>query len=168
MPETSLLAITRDPLDVAGLIPAVQAEADRSGGQTAAAGALAVFVGVVRGDNGGRRVLRLDYEAYEPLALKALARIASEAREDWPEVVVAIHHRIGPIALGEASVVIVAASAHRAAAFAVSRFAIERLKQIAPIWKREYFEGGDVWIEGASADPADPEARDEARRRACA
>jgi molybdopterin synthase catalytic subunit len=168
MSETCLLAITRDPLDVGDLIAAVQAEADRVTGRAAAAGAAAVFVGIVRGENAGRRVLRLEYDAYEPLAVKTLGRIAAEAREDWPEVVVAIRHRIGPIALGEASVIIVAASAHRAAAFAASRFAIERLKQIAPIWKREFFEGGDVWIEGASADPADPEAREEARRRACA
>jgi molybdopterin synthase catalytic subunit len=115
-----------------------------------------------------RRVLHLEYEAYEPLALKSFARIDAEAREVWPGAVLGIHHRVGTLALGEASIVIVAASPHRAEAFAVCRFAIERVKQIAPIWKREYFDGGDVWVEGATADPGDADAREEARRRACA
>ena len=80
----------------------------------------------------------------------------------------ALHHRIGRLAIGEASVAIAASSAHRADAFAACRYAIERVKQIAPIWKREFFEGGDVWIEGATADPDDERARAEAERVACA
>ena len=79
-----------------------------------------------------------------------------------------LHHRVGTLGIGEASVIIAAASPHRAEAFAACRYAIERIKQIAPIWKREYFEGGDCWIEGAVADPDDAAARGEARRRACA
>ena len=78
-------------------------------------------------------------------------RIGVEAAERWPSASLAIHHRIGRIAIGEASVVIAAASAHRADAFAACRYAIERVKQIAPVWKHEHFEGGDVWIEGATA-----------------
>ena len=93
-------------------------------------------------------VLWLDYEAYAPLALKAFEQIAAEAAEQWPGARLAIHHRIGRVAIGEASVVIAAASPHRADAFAACRYAIERVKQIAPIWKHEHFEGGDVWIEG--------------------
>ena len=80
----------------------------------------------------------------------------------------ALHHRIGRLEIGEASVAIAAASAHRADAFAVCRYAIERVKQIAPIWKREFFDGGDIWIEGATADPDDARARADAERAACA
>jgi molybdopterin synthase catalytic subunit len=85
----------------------------------------------------------------------------------WPSARMALHHRTGPVALGEASVVIAAASPHRADAFAVCRYAIERVKQVAPVWKREFFEGGDVWLEGATADPSNAAAREEAYRRAC-
>jgi molybdopterin synthase catalytic subunit len=124
------------------------------------------FVGLVRDHNAGRRVLWLDYEAYEPLALKAFAQIGDEAAGRWPAVRLAIHHRTGRVAIGEPSVAIGAASAHRADAFAASRFAIERVKQIAPIWKHEHFEGGEVWIEGATADPGDEAAREAAFERA--
>ncbi len=99
---------------------------------------------------------------------KAFERIAAEVAARWPGVRLALHHRIGRLEIGEASVAIAAASAHRADAFAACRYAIERVKQIAPIWKREFFEGGDVWIEGATADPDDERARAEAERVACA
>jgi molybdopterin synthase catalytic subunit len=131
-------------------------------------GALAMFVGVVRDHNAGRTVRFLEYEAFEPLALKAFARIAAEARDAWPHVRLAIAHRVGTLQVGEASVVIAAGSPHRADAFAACRYAIERIKQIAPIWKHEHFEGGEVWVEGATADPEDVTARREALARACA
>ena len=118
--------------------------------------------------NLGRRVLHLEYEAYEPLARRGLDLIVEEAREHWPAVRMMIHHRIGRMEIGEASVAIAAASPHRADAFAAARYAIERIKQIVPIWKHEYFEGGDVWIEGATADPDNVEAREKAMRIACA
>jgi molybdopterin synthase catalytic subunit len=108
------------------------------------------------------------YEAYEPLALNVFKRITAEIRERWPSVRLALHHRIGRLDVGEASVAIAAAAPHREDAYAACRYAIERVKQVAPIWKREFFEGGDVWIEGASADPADPAPRVEAERVACA
>jgi len=130
-------------------------------------GAVAMFVGLVRDHNAGRRVLWLEYEAYPPLARRAFERIGSEAGARWPSVRLAIHHRTGRIAVGEASVVIAAASPHRADAFAACRYAIERVKQIAPVWKHEHFEGGDVWIEGATADPDDESARQTAFERAC-
>ena len=151
-------AIAATPLDVT----AVAAGLARSGD-----GALATFVGLVRDHNAGRRVLWLDYEAYEPLALKAFDRIAAEAAAEWPDARVAIHHRTGRVEIGEASVVIAAVSPHRAAAFAVCRYAIERIKQIAPIWKHEHFAGGEVWIEGATADATDEMARAVALERAC-
>jgi molybdopterin synthase catalytic subunit len=80
----------------------------------------------------------------------------------------AVHHRIGRLEVGQASIVIAALSPHRADAFAACRYAIERVKQIVPIWKREHFEGGEMWLEGAIADPHDDKARQEAYRIACA
>ena len=108
----------------------------------------------------------MEYEAYEPLALKAFERIAAEIGERWPGARLALHHRIGRLEIGEASVAI--AHARRIAATPTRRrYAIERVKQIAPIWKREFFDGGDVWIEGATANPT-MSARAEAERVACA
>jgi molybdopterin synthase catalytic subunit len=156
------LAIGPDTLDVAELIRLV------SGDDVGAHGAIVTFIGTVRGEHLGRRVIRLEYEAYEPLALRAFAIISDEVTGRWPSARVAFHHRTGSLALGEASVVIAAASPHRAEAFAACRYVIERLKQVAPVWKREYFEGGDAWIEGATADPSDESAREEAYRRSCA
>jgi molybdopterin synthase catalytic subunit len=131
-------------------------------------GAVTSFVGVVRDTNANRRVTHLEYEAYEPLAVKALEQIRDETAAEWPGVRMAVHHRIGRLMIGEASIVIAAASPHRADAFAACRYVIERVKQIVPIWKHEFFEGGEVWIEGATANPADEAARLEAVRRACA
>src|SRR5688572_8901156 len=156
------LAVTTSPLDLQGLVNIV--EADDAGRH----GAVATFIGLVRGNNLGRRVLFLEYEAYEPLAVRALERIASEVRDAWPGVRLAVHHRTGRIELGDASIVIAAASAHRADAFAACRYTIERVKQIVPIWKHEHFEGGDVWLEGATADPENQEARQSALKIACA
>jgi molybdopterin synthase catalytic subunit len=138
------------------------------GAETGTDGAVVTFLGLVRNHNLGRRVLYLEYEAYEPLALKAFDRIASETAARWPDTRLALHHRIGRLAIGEASVAIAARSPHRGNAYAACRYAIERVKQIAPIWKREFFEGGDVWIEGATADPDAADARAAAERIACA
>lgn len=158
-----LLAIGPDPLALEPLIAAVTERGDASGSD----GAVTTFLGLVRNHNLGRRVLHLEYEAYEPLAVRAFERIAREAAERWPDVKLAIHHRTGRIEIGGASVAIAAASPHRGHAFSACRYAIERIKQIAPIWKREFFEGGDVWIEGATADPDNAEALAQAERIAC-
>jgi molybdopterin synthase catalytic subunit len=162
---TSLLAIGVAPLDLDALIAAVNL---RRGDSTGTDGAVVAFVGLVRNHNVGRRVRYLEYEAYEPLAVKTFEAIAAEVEDRWPTVRLALHHRIGRLAIGEASVAIVTASSHRADAYAANRYAIERVKQIAPIWKREFFDGGDVWIEGATADPTDEAARAQAERIACA
>jgi molybdopterin synthase catalytic subunit len=159
-----LLSIGAAPLSLETLVTLA---ADRGHG-TGADGAVATFLGLVRNHNAGRRVQYLEYEAFEPLALRAFERISKEIAGHWPGVRLALHHRIGRIEIGEASVAIAAASPHRADAFSACRYAIERVKQIAPIWKREFFEGGDVWIEGATADPDDARARAEAERVACA
>jgi molybdopterin synthase catalytic subunit len=156
-----LPAIVRQPLELNRLLTAL---GHSDGGD----GAVVTFLGLVRNHNLGRRVTYLEYEAYEPLVVKAFARIGDEARNRWPDARLEVQHRIGRIAVGEASVAIAAASPHRANAYAACRYAIERIKQIAPIWKREFFEGGDVWIEGATADPEDLTARSEAERIACA
>ena len=158
---TPLLAIGSEPLAVEPLVAAV-------GGNAGADGAVVTFLGLVRNHNQGRSVRYLEYEGYEPLALRAFERIHSEMLARWPGVRLALHHRIGRLAIGEASVAIVTALAHRADAFAACRYAIERVKQIAPIWKKEFFEGGDVWIEGATANPDDEGARAAAERVACA
>jgi len=159
--DMPLLAIRSAPLELNALIAGL---GDRGG----ADGAVVTFLGLVRNHNAGRRVQYLEYEAFEPLALKTFARIAGELQERWPGARLALHHRIGRLEVGEASVAIAVASAHRAEAYAACRYVIERVKQIAPIWKREFFEGGDVWIEGATADPDDTRARAEAERAACA
>jgi molybdopterin synthase catalytic subunit len=158
---TPLFAIGPAPLALEPLVSAVASESD------GVDGAIATFLGLVRNHNQGRRVRYLEYEAYEPLALKAFERIDDEVRRRWPGVRVALHHRTGRLSIGEASVAIVTASPHRGDAFAACRYVIERVKQIVPVWKREYFEGGDVWIEGATADPDDTRAREQAERIAC-
>ena len=162
--DLPLLAIGTAPLALDGLIAAVAAR----GGLTGSDGAVTSFLGLVRDHNLGRRVQYLEYEAYEPLARRALERIASETSARWPDVRMGIHHRIGRIEIGDASVAIAAASPHRGHAFSACRYAIERIKQIAPIWKREFFDGGDIWIEGATADPDDAAALAQAERIACA
>jgi molybdopterin synthase catalytic subunit len=158
-----LLAIGSSPLDLQALVTLVT----RRGEATGSDGAVTSFLGLVRNHNVGRRVHHLEYEAYEPLALRAFERISDEIAKRWPDVTLALHHRIGRIEIGEASVAIAAASPHRGHAFSACRYAIERVKQIAPIWKREFFDGGDVWIEGATADPDDTAALAEAERIAC-
>ena len=155
------VAVTSEPLDLQALIEEISLT-------STADGAIASFVGLVREENQGRRVSYLEYEAYEPLAVRALQLIITEAGETWTDTRIGVHHRTGRLELGEASIIIVAASPHRAHAFAACRYTIERVKQIVPIWKHEHFEGGDVWLEGATADPHDEAARETARRIACA
>jgi molybdopterin synthase catalytic subunit len=162
---TPLFAIGPDPLQTERLAAALGGPA---GTEVGVDGAVVTFVGLVRNHNVGRRVTYLEYEAYEPLALKAFERIAAEAIERWPSARMALHHRTGRLDPGEASIVIVVRSPHRGDAYSVCRYAIERVKQIAPIWKREFFDGGDVWIEGATANPDDEAARAAAERMACA
>ena len=126
-------------------------------------GAVCTFVGTVRATHKGRQVKYLEYEAFEPLAMKALTRIEEEVAGWWPGTGVAIHHRVGRLNIGEASVAIAAVSAHRSAAFQACRYAIERVKQVLPVWKHEFFADGDAWVEGATADMDDEVARGRAR-----
>lgn len=118
---------------------------------TPGSGAIALFSGTVRDHARGRVVLRLDYEAYAPAAEKMLQRICDEIHEFWEVDRVAILHRTGTLEVGETSVIIGVSSPHRAEAFAGCQHAIERIKQIVPIWKKEWYEGGSSWI-GSEAD----------------
>jgi molybdopterin synthase catalytic subunit len=113
---------------------------------SAAAGAMCTFIGMTRDHNDGRRVFRLEYEAYGEMALAEMRKIGKTACERWPIEKIAITHRIGVVPIGEASVVIAVSSGHRTAAFEACHFAIDRLKKVVPIWKKEYYEGGEVWI----------------------
>jgi MoaE-MoaD fusion protein len=117
------------------------------------AGAIVTFAGTTRDGNAGRRVMRLEYEAYEPMALSEMRKLAREAGERWKIVRLAIAHRVGTVEIGETSVAIAVSSAHRAEAFEACRFAIDRLKEIVPIWKKEYFEGGELWIGCQTSHP---------------
>lgn len=138
------ITIGREPIDVAALERTVAEP--RAGG-------IVSFAGTTREDNAGRRVIRLEYEAYEPMALSEMRRLAREAGERWQIVRIVIAHRIGVVNIGETSVAIAASAAHRAEAFEACRFAIDRLKEIVPIWKKEYFEGGEVWVGCQSSHP---------------
>ncbi len=131
-------AVTTDPLDERDAVRAIEAQG---------AGALVTFVGRVRARSRGRDVTRLDYEAYPEMALRVFEQIAAEVRERVRIVDVAIHHRIGTLDVGETSVVIAIAAEHRDQAFDACRYAIDRLKQIAPIWKKEHGPDGSSWVE---------------------
>ncbi|PYQ12295.1 MAG: molybdenum cofactor biosynthesis protein MoaE [Acidobacteria bacterium] len=129
--------LVREPIDVAAL-PATNP----------ADGALCLFVGVVRDHNEGRRVLRLEYEAYEEMALPLMEKIAAEARSRWRVSEVRIVHRLGRLEVGDASVAVAVTSAHRGEAFAACRYAIDALKASVPIWKKEFYADGEVWLGG--------------------
>ncbi len=133
------IELTRAPIVSQDILAGVKAPAD---------GAVVVFDGIVRNHSGGRQTLYLDYEAYEPMALRKMEEIAAELRARWPVDGVALAHRLGRLQIGETSVFIAVSAAHRADAFEACRHAIERLKRVVPIWKKEYFADGAVWVEG--------------------
>ena len=110
------------------------------------AGGIDVFIGTTRDNAHGKRVLWLEYEAYEPMATATMKQIVVEAQTKWKLNKISVIHRIGRVDIGEASVVIAVSSAHRDEAFKACRFLIDQLKQTAPIWKKEYFEDGESWV----------------------
>jgi len=134
--------ITREPIDIAGL---------RSRLLEGDSGAVVIFDGVARDNTKGRPTVYLEYEGYEPMSIRTMEQIGGEIHERWPINRVGIIHRLGRIDITESSVVIVVTSAHRKIAFEACHYAIDRLKKIVPIWKKEYFEDGAVWIENAEA-----------------
>lgn len=129
--------IVDHPIDAAAVTAAV---ADP------ATGATCTFLGTTRDHHDGRRVVELEYEAYPEMAVAEMRKIGAEAARRWPIARIAIVHRVGVVPIGEASVVIAVSSAHRVAAFAACHFAIDRLKEVVPIWKKERFDGGEAWI----------------------
>jgi len=137
--RTPWVKITRERIDTPALLEKMKCPAD---------GAVVVFEGIVRDNSRGRRTLFLDYEAYEEMALKQMQSLVEQALSKFPVREALIVHRLGRLAIGEASVVIVVASAHRAAAFDAGRYLIDTLKRTVPIWKKEHFADGAVWADG--------------------
>ncbi|PWK78165.1 molybdopterin synthase catalytic subunit [Mucilaginibacter oryzae] len=113
---------------------------------SAESGGIDVFIGTVRNQTKGKKVLKLDFEAYEPMAISEMYKIAARAFERWPVQKILIHHRTGLLQVGEVPVIIAVSAAHRDAAFEACRYIIDTLKQTVPIWKKESFEDGDVWV----------------------
>jgi molybdopterin synthase catalytic subunit len=133
-----LVALSAEPLSEPAVVRAVE---------DPGAGAVVLFSGVVRDHTGGRRVKFLEYEAHGPMALGKMREIAAEVRRRWPDTRrVALVHRVGRLEIGESSVLIAVSSPHRARAFEACRFAIDTLKETVPIWKKEHFEDGQVWV----------------------
>jgi molybdopterin converting factor subunit 1 len=137
--ERDMVRLVREPIAVAEVVAGLKAPED---------GAVVAFEGIVRNHSAGRRTLYLEYEAYQAMALAKLREIAAEMHARFPIDHVALIHRLGRLEIGETSVLVGVASAHRAAAFDACRFGIDTLKRTVPIWKKEYFEGGAVWAEG--------------------
>ena len=111
------------------------------------AGGIAIFLGTVRRSNIGREVRFLEYEAYPEMARKKLAEIGEDARTKWPIQRIALIHRTGRLAIGEVSVAVAVSTPHRADAFAACRYLIDQIKAVVPVWKKEFFVGGEVWLE---------------------
>jgi molybdopterin synthase catalytic subunit len=129
--------LTHEPLNVKTCLDSVMA--DESGG-------IDIFVGTVRNSTKGKRVVRLEFEAYEKMALSEMNKIAAEIQVRWPIHRLAMHHRTGVLQVGEIPVIIAVSAAHRDAAFEACRYAIDTLKQTVPIWKKEVFEDGEQWV----------------------
>ena len=110
------------------------------------AGGIVTFIGTVRNQTKGKSVMKLDFEAYAPMAISELRKIAVQAKERWPVQRIAIHHRVGTLLVKEIAVIIAVATPHRRAAFEACQFAIDTLKETVPIWKKEFFEDGAVWV----------------------
>lgn len=109
-------------------------------------GGIDVFIGTVRNTTKGNTVIRLEFEAYERMALKEMQKLANQAIEKWAVKNIVIHHRVGALEVGDIPVIICVSAAHRDAAFDACRYIIDTLKQTVPIWKKEIFENGEVWV----------------------
>jgi molybdopterin synthase catalytic subunit len=145
--DGNLSQVTAEPIDPARMLGDALSPAD---------GAALLFWGVVREQNDGRAVSRLEYSAYAPMAEREMLRIADEARERFGTGAIHVVHRVGMLEIGEASVAIAVASPHRAEAYEASRYVIEQLKRRVPVWKREgYVDGDTEWVPGFDARPAE-------------
>jgi molybdopterin synthase catalytic subunit len=152
-----MLRVTRTAIALDPLLRAVR---------DPAAGAVVTFVGTTRNENAGRRVIRLEYEAYAAMAVSEMRALAAEAARRWPLRRVAMVHRTGRVPIGQASVAIAVSAGHRREAFAACHWLIDRLKEVVPIWKREHYRGGVIWIGAQQGGPEPPARRRTRRRRA--
>lgn len=148
--------ITAEPIDVETVIQKV---IHRN------AGAINTFIGTVRELTNGKKTLYLEYEAYVPMAEKKFAEIGAVIEKKWPGTRVAITHRIGRLNISDVAVVIAVSAPHREEAFAASRFAIEKLKEMVPIWKKEHWEDGETWVGNQLETVSYPEGRPEGESR---
>jgi len=137
---SDVVRLVHEPIDLAALQEATDAD-----------GAVCLFVGVVRNENRGRPVERLEYEAYEDMALPLMVEIAEETRRRYPVSRVRLVHRLGRLEIGDPSVAVAVTSPHRGEAFAACRFAIDTLKARVPIWKKEHYADGTAWLEEREA-----------------
>ena len=135
--HNELYTVTDEPIDTASLLAAVV---------DPAAGATVLFLGTTREENEGRAVERLEYEAYRGMAVAEMGKIGAEIERRWRVTAVAMVHRVGVVPIGETSVAVAVSAPHRDEAFAACRYGIDRLKSTGPIWKKEFYEGGAVWI----------------------
>jgi len=134
-----MFGIQSEPLDPAPLVEAVRRDD---------AGAIALFYGIVRNENLGRSVQYLEYDAYPEMALKKMREVADEVRAKFPVAAVGVLHRIGRLEIGETSLLVAVSSGHRKEAFEACHYAVDRIKQIVPVWKKEVWTDGSEWIEG--------------------
>jgi len=132
-----MIEITDQPIDKNKIISAAE---------SLEAGALNVFIGTVRAKTANKKVIRLEYECYEPMAVSEIEKIFKEASQRWPILKVAISHRIGILQLGNEAVVLAVSTPHRKESFEACQFIIDTLKQTVPIWKKEVYEGGEEWV----------------------
>lgn len=138
-----MFGIQSEPLDPAPLVEAVRREN---------AGAIALFYGIVRNENLGRSVQYLEYDAYPEMALKKMREVAGEVRAKFPIAAVGVLHRIGRLEIGETSLLVAVSSGHRKEAFEACHYAVDRIKQVVPVWKKEVWSDGSAWVEGHLPD----------------
>jgi len=141
-----VIEITDEPLDPEEITAKVRRDSN---------GAVVTFLGTTRDFTAGRTVLHLEYEAYRPMADSKLAEIVDEIRERWSIEDVAIAHRLGRLEIGDTSLIVAVASPHREAAFAACQYSVDRIKEMVPIWKKEFFEGGEVWVGSQEGPPVE-------------
>lgn len=132
-----LFNVTDEPIELQELVDKVTRRE---------AGAVTTFIGTVREWTKGKKTVYLEYQAYKPMAIKMLQTIGDEIQAKWPNTIVAITHRVGRLDISDIAVIIAVSSPHRKASYEANEYAIERIKQIVPIWKKEHWEDGETWI----------------------
>lgn len=145
-----MFEIVKEPIQIENIIKKVERPE---------AGAITTFIGAVREWTKGRRTLYLEYQAYVPMAIKMFEKIADEIYEKWPDSKIAITHRIGRLEISDIAVAIVVSAPHRKVAYEANEYAIERIKQMVPIWKKEHWEDGEMWIGDQREQIAYPEGK---------